>query len=129
MIGNIIKNLRKEKNLSLRSLAQSAGISKSTLSDVENSNNNPSIKTLEKIAIALDVSVKELLTSEEKVEVAINSMNTISEMALKALSYNPIDSAKNGLNPISPLFENENFSVEEQNEISNFIKYIISKRS
>ncbi|APC41560.1 helix-turn-helix domain-containing protein [Clostridium estertheticum] len=129
MIGTIIKNLRKEKNLSLRSLAQSAGISKSTLSDVENSNNNPSIKTLEKIAIALDVSVKDLLTSEEKVEVAINSMTTISEMALKALSYNPIDSAENGLNPISPLFENENFSVEEQNEIANFIKYIITKRS
>jgi transcriptional regulator with XRE-family HTH domain len=133
MIGNVIKDLRKEKKLSLRALAQSAGISKSTLSDLENENNNTSINTLDKIATALGVPINRLLTDKEKVSMAVGSLNTISDMASRALAYNSseivdIDRKENGPNPLSSLFENEIFSEEEQTEISNFVKYLLSKR-
>ena len=55
MVGKNIKTLRKEKKLTLRSLAEKANISKSTLSDIENENTNPTVTTLNKIANALEV--------------------------------------------------------------------------
>ena len=64
MIGEKIQKLRKEKNLSLRALAEKAGISKSTLSDIENGNTNPTTNTLNKLAIALNVSLEDLFKSE-----------------------------------------------------------------
>lgn len=65
MIGKNIRNLRNEKKLSLRALAELAGISKSTLSDTENGNNNTSVNTLQKIADALHVSLSDILVSPE----------------------------------------------------------------
>ncbi|KHO39104.1 DNA-binding protein [Clostridium tetani] len=64
MIGEKIQKLRKEKNLSLRALAEKAGISKSTLSDIENGNTNPTTNTLNKLATALNVSLEDLFKSE-----------------------------------------------------------------
>jgi len=65
MIGKNIKDLRNEKELSLRALAALAGISKSTLSDIENGNNSPSVNTIEKISKALQVSLTEVLVGPE----------------------------------------------------------------
>ncbi|MBV4429402.1 helix-turn-helix domain-containing protein [Clostridium tyrobutyricum] len=62
MINKIIKKLRKENNLSLRALAEKAGISKSTLSDIENNNVNPTTTTLQKIAIAFNMTLSELMS-------------------------------------------------------------------
>lgn len=135
MVGKVIRDLRKKKEISLRELAQTANISKSTLSNVENGNNNPSIETLEKIAKALGVQANELLGAKDKLNIAINSVNKISDMASEALSYS--DSFTNhkkndeklvGLNRIDRIFENDKFSRKEESEIIDFIKYLLSKR-
>ena len=62
MLSKNLKKIRNEKNLTLRVLAEKAGVSKSTLSDIENKNvKSTTIATLEKIADALEVSPSYLI--------------------------------------------------------------------
>lgn len=56
-----IKNFRKEKELTQVELAKQAGIAQSFLSNIENGRQSPSLKNLQKIAKALDISLNELL--------------------------------------------------------------------
>lgn len=59
-IGLNIKAVRFEKKLSQRQLASLAGISNTYLSDIEVGRTNPSLKTLQKLADALAVDIKDL---------------------------------------------------------------------
>lgn len=58
-IGQNIKKLRNKANLTQEALAEKAGISLDFMGKIEVNINNPSLKTLMKIAKALDVSVKD----------------------------------------------------------------------
>ncbi|EKN69397.1 transcriptional regulator SinR [Neobacillus bataviensis LMG 21833] len=65
MIGSRIHEIRMKKGLTLSELAVRANISKSYLSNIErNLNQNPSIHIIKKIAVVLDVDVRELLKTE-----------------------------------------------------------------
>lgn len=57
-IGSRIKELRKEKGISQEKLAFSADLDR-TVAGVESGKRNPSVKSLEKILVALDVSFEE----------------------------------------------------------------------
>lgn len=57
---NIIKH-RKKVGLSQENLAKHAGISRAYLGRIENARHSVGIDTLEKIAVALDVDVVDLL--------------------------------------------------------------------
>lgn len=74
MIGERIKNLRKQKGYSLTELAHLANVSKSYLSNIErNLNQNPSIHFLMKLSRPLEVSIDFLLTGIGRNEPEINS--------------------------------------------------------
>lgn len=74
MIGERIKNLRKQKGYSLTELADLANVSKSYLSNIErNLNQNPSILFLMKLARPLDVSIDFLLTGIDRDEYVFNN--------------------------------------------------------
>jgi transcriptional regulator with XRE-family HTH domain len=61
MLARTIKELRKKHKISQEELARQAGITYSTLIKIESgANDNPTIKTMKKIADALDVSLDEL---------------------------------------------------------------------
>lgn len=64
-LGLNIKKLRLERKIEQKDLAAMAGISHSYLSNVEKGNRNPALKTLEKIAAALEVPSNKLLEREE----------------------------------------------------------------
>ena len=58
---NIIKNIRKKKQMTVRDLAESSNISVGYLSDLENCKaENPTKETMDKIAVALETTVPEL---------------------------------------------------------------------
>jgi transcriptional regulator with XRE-family HTH domain len=57
--------LRKEFGFTQFMLSEKSGITQGMLSDIENSRSNPSIKTLERLAQALNVSVLELMKDPE----------------------------------------------------------------
>jgi len=59
--GQKLKELRRKKGWSVRKLAQEAGVSKSTVSDVELGKRRPTADYLIKIAQALNMEERELL--------------------------------------------------------------------
>jgi XRE family transcriptional regulator, master regulator for biofilm formation len=69
LIGEKIKQLRKEKKMSISELAEKANVAKSYLSSIErNLQSNPSIQFIEKISAVLGVSVNELINTNDSVE-------------------------------------------------------------
>jgi transcriptional regulator with XRE-family HTH domain len=56
-----LRRLRIARHLSLSELARATGISKATLSSIENGNSNPTVETLGALAAALRVGIAELL--------------------------------------------------------------------
>jgi len=57
-IGLKIRTLRRENKLTQKSLAIKSGISNTYLSDIEVGRPNPSLRTLEKIAYAMELGIK-----------------------------------------------------------------------
>lgn len=66
-LGMRIKYLRSQHNFSQEDLALEAGINKNYLSDLENGRRNPSLEILEKIAVALNISLSELFKGIETI--------------------------------------------------------------
>ncbi|HRQ01098.1 MAG TPA: cupin domain-containing protein [Terrimesophilobacter sp.] len=60
-VGARLREARTQKRLSLRSLAQSLGVSASLISQVETGKTQPSVQTLYAMAMHLDLSLDELL--------------------------------------------------------------------
>ncbi|WHX26735.1 helix-turn-helix domain-containing protein [Virgibacillus halodenitrificans] len=70
MIGDKIKQIRKDKKMSLSELAEKAGVAKSYLSSIErNIQTNPSIQFIEKVSVVLDVSVNELIREKQSADI------------------------------------------------------------
>jgi transcriptional regulator with XRE-family HTH domain len=61
-IGSLIRKSRKERKLTLKTVAEKAMISEGFLSQVENDVNSPSVDTLIRICCAIDVNVGDLIT-------------------------------------------------------------------
>jgi DNA-binding Xre family transcriptional regulator len=55
-----------EKNISIRQLSLRSGVPKSTIQDDMNEDSNPKIRTLEKLAIALNCQITDLFDSNYK---------------------------------------------------------------
>lgn len=66
MVGGIIREARREQGWNQRRLAETAGLSPQYLSDIEKGRAKPSLKSLEKIANALSVSVTRLLADRNE---------------------------------------------------------------
>ena len=59
-IGATIRNLRKDKDLTLKQMARRTGLSVSLLSQIERAESSASISSLYKIAVALDSRIQDL---------------------------------------------------------------------
>lgn len=64
-IGDNIRKYRKSGQRTQKDLGEAIGISNTYLSDIERGRTNPSIKTLKRIAKALDISYIDLLKDTE----------------------------------------------------------------
>lgn len=60
-LGKNLKMLRLKKKLSQGELSKSLNVDRAYISNIENGRMNPTLSTLEKIAQALKVSIKELV--------------------------------------------------------------------
>ncbi|ABB15388.1 helix-turn-helix domain-containing protein [Carboxydothermus hydrogenoformans] len=63
--GNKIRELREERGLTLNELSKKAGLSISYLSEIERGSKKPSLKTIDKIAKALNVNKAQILETEQ----------------------------------------------------------------
>lgn len=64
-IGQRIKELREKAEMSQKDLAYAADLDRSYIASIENGQRNVSIVNIEKIAIALNVTVKEFFNDNE----------------------------------------------------------------
>lgn len=62
--GENIKAMRKSLKMTLVQLSEITGLSKSTISDIENNKSNPSSATLKKIADAFDIPLSMILDED-----------------------------------------------------------------
>lgn len=63
-IGKRIKLIRKLKNMTIKDLSDKSDLSMSYISRLENNERGHNIRVLEKLAIALDVSVKSFISQD-----------------------------------------------------------------
>jgi transcriptional regulator with XRE-family HTH domain len=71
-VGSRLKSLRNDRNLSMRELALKADVAVSFISKIESGKTSPTIMTLQKILEALNVTVAEFFTEDEKNSVSDN---------------------------------------------------------
>lgn len=82
----VIKLLRRSKNITLYKLSQVTGISRTYLRELENNNVfNPTMKILDKIANALDVTIKDLFYYN-------NDVNKLKEEMYRRIEVFGLDS-------------------------------------
>lgn len=67
-VGNRIRALRKQRGLSQEKLALKAGIDRTYLAGIENGKRNATLLSLEKVAIALDISMRDFFDFEKEVD-------------------------------------------------------------
>lgn len=65
MIGDKIKQIRKQAGLTQKELAEQLGTTQQNLAQYENGKRRPKIETIEKIADALEVSIYNLMEFDE----------------------------------------------------------------
>lgn len=63
-VGRNLRRIRRSHRLSLRDLASESGLAVNTLSRIENDRTSPSISTLQRVALALGVSIVDFFESE-----------------------------------------------------------------
>ncbi|MEW6264142.1 MAG: XRE family transcriptional regulator [Thermodesulfobacteriota bacterium] len=67
-LGSLLRQRRKEKKLTLRIVAEKAGVSEGFMSQVENNVKSPSLETLMNICAALEVGVGDLFNQLQNKE-------------------------------------------------------------
>lgn len=71
VVGQNLKRLRRRQGNSLERLAKLSGVSRAMLGQIETGRSVPTVGLLAKIAVALDVSISSLLTSQDAVETEV----------------------------------------------------------
>ena len=79
-IGNLLKELRKEHNLSQEQLADKFNISSRSVSRWENGNTMPDISMMIELADFYDIDIRELLRGERECEKMNEDMKETLEM-------------------------------------------------
>ena len=85
-IGNRIRQLRLEKGYSQKEMAALAGISYTTYSNYEHNNREPSMKQIEKIATALNMTTDDLLGHTNKFSIPISCVDNENYHLFRLLS-------------------------------------------
>ncbi|WP_293977382.1 helix-turn-helix domain-containing protein [uncultured Clostridium sp.] len=94
-VGNNIKRIRKQKNISQKDMAKKLNMPSSTYSNYENNNREPNAATLRKIADILNVDISDLLnlnspeneSSEKYLSDDINTIHVIEDL-IKLCEFN-----------------------------------------
>ncbi len=69
MVKDKLREIRTSRGMSIRKLADYSGVSKSTISDIENGNVNPTTVTIKKLAKGLGVPEEVFFKSADEVKV------------------------------------------------------------
>jgi len=133
LITKNIKELRKQKKITLQELADLTGLTKGYLSKIERAKKAPPYSTLNKIAIALNVDAASLLENnfdqsrdkrisftKKHVRKRIEQLGSVADGSLYGYQYEALAYDKQGKNMepfiIEPAFEDETIFQHEGEE-------------
>ncbi|HBM5900033.1 TPA: helix-turn-helix domain-containing protein, partial [Enterococcus faecium] len=131
-IGNNIKNIRKSKNMTQTDFAELMGLSRSYIGDLENNRSNPSIKTLEAIARALDVPIVALINDSSTDNIvepyeSLTAENILLKQENEELKYE-VESLRKRLYEIQQVVnQGAEKMIPNLKDVSKRIKYIRKK--
>jgi len=77
-IGDRFKELRKEKNLTLKELSEKTGLSIGYLSNLERNISSPTLEYMQRICEILGVSITELLAPEKQEHILIRKADRVT---------------------------------------------------
>ena len=88
-IGNVLKRVRFERDLTLEDTANLTGVSKAMLGQIERGESNPTVSTLWKVSAGLRISFSELLGSEtnDYEVISIDDIEPVYESDNKMILY------------------------------------------
>ena len=112
-IGERIRNLRKEKNITQEQLASKLGVKRAVISKYENESVNINVNTLEKISSILGVTPSYLIGYDDK----IVSPDIYSDDELKKLKNISWDLYKQSINKKNSPEYKLNYSFSQLNSI------------
>lgn len=113
--GNL-KEARTTRKMTQKDVAEKIGVAKSTYSLYESGNREPGVAIIKKIAKVLNVSADELLGTNEKEDLQIQSLITEPEQTL-LYKYNFID--ENGRLAVNTVLEMEYNRCNSVNKTQN----------
>ena len=80
-VGEKLRAIRSQRKMSRRILAEESGLSVNTLTLIENGKSSPSVSTLQRLALALDVPIADFFSpASEKQEVVVTKRKERSKM-------------------------------------------------
>jgi transcriptional regulator with XRE-family HTH domain len=68
LLGRRIRQLRRSRGLTIERLAERAHVGEKYLGDIERGKENPTVVTLEKLAVALSVKIYQILNFEHELQ-------------------------------------------------------------
>ncbi len=107
-IGERIKSLRNERNMTLAELSQKTNLSPSYLSQLERDKTTPSISSLVEIANAMDVNVRYFFEEEKSTELAFVTRKSLAP-------FQDIDYSTSQELPLTPVDEPSRLRVWQYN--------------
>ncbi len=90
MLGEVVKELRRKKQMTLQNLSDASGLSIALLSQLENDQANPTLSTLRKVADALGMSVFALLAQEDVGHGSVKVEKATDRRAFTAPRFNTV---------------------------------------
>ena len=103
IIGDKIRNMRKQQDWSQEELAHRAGIHPSHMGQIERGEKSPTVDSIEKIVVALGITFEELFESTGQIEK--NRASSVLVEIVKRLNKCTEKEQKIILNVIDSLFE------------------------
>lgn len=93
MINESIKTFRENKNMTQAELAEKLYVTRQAVSNWETGKSEPDIDTLNKIAVALDVSIEELIYGFKRETTVIHNHSTVKHITkhiTKGISFGAV---------------------------------------
>ncbi|HOJ29652.1 MAG: helix-turn-helix domain-containing protein [Spirochaetes bacterium] len=87
-LGSVLRLKRKEKKMTLKAVAEKAGISEGFLSQIENNVNSPSVDTLMNICSAIGCNAAEVIEKAQNQErIAVIRKNDLSDVDIPHVGF------------------------------------------
>lgn len=119
-LSKVLKKLREDKGYTLEELSKKAGVGRGTIGDIETGKSNSTIKTLNKLATALELTVQE--KDELFTSFLGRKVNNTKDERVENLNKRERMQYEDFLNDSVLYFQDEGVSFEDKEKFFNSLQ-------